>query len=473
MSTAFVVNVKLMHSYNVVILSSGRGSRLADVLKGLPKCLVPVAGKAAIIRQWEYWSAQPGFNKMALITHSALLVRKFLELNGLRDCIEVIAHEESDGSANALRKVPEKFVGSYVIANWCDVLLQEPIGQFPSNMDFCATNGSDCRFKLIDGKLVNVDQGGDVIGIYGNCEFVVPKKPFPDGADFADCCESHSFFNKPVKNVLHFGNMNQLTVANNSLPQANSNKGTQLVFEDGLVIKKGAAHESGWYRQAELAGIDTLYCGVQGNDLVMRQAFGDVWQHKSALSRAKAVQSRIIGNMVTSYKSRVNYSAMVYTRISDRYREIMSVLSDVSREDFYGLAWEITVKLNQATQGMEFATFGHFDLQWNNLLLSDGGVYPCDPGGSTFKWGKPGPWGYEKGKVLYGYYTWCPLYNGSLKVASDEIGLPPHQYIDDPIARLWCAAHLLAAPSFFSQDFVRMRYAMNTNYAIAKELADV
>ena len=461
--------------FNVLVIASGRGSRLQEVLGNLPKCLVPVAGRAAILRQYEYWSKQEGFGRMVLITHSAELVKSFLHLNNVTD-IDVISHEKFDGSANAIAQAPQSLTGLPCVIHWCDVLLTEPFKNF-GFFNYCITCEGYGRYEVRDGRIEPV-KDGNVCGIYALHSFRRPAKHLlqnePDFADIANTYDNWRELKRP--DLVNFGDMPQLCQANAGLSTTKSNKDTSIALQDGVLIKTGRACEAPWFEKAERKGIATPYLTNNGKDIWLAYATrGTVWSNRhnnEVIERFGELQSKLI-RLETGIRIEVDYEQLVLHRITKRLHPAMFELSGIDKSSYTLLARGIAKALHSLTNGLESATHGHFDMHMHNAVVDEHGrVLPIDPGGDTYKWGKLGPLGYETGKMLYAYYIWSGLYENEPTQCWTEAKYAPDWLKANKLAKLWCASHLLACPRFFAMDFVRLRFAMQQSYAIAKTLLE-
>lgn len=100
-----------------VILAGGKGTRLGDLAKNLPKPMIDIAGKPLLERQVE-WLKEFGIKKVILLTgYMAQQIRDYFG-NGSRwgIAVEIIEEKEPLGTAGALKQLKGK--------------IHEPFGSF-------------------------------------------------------------------------------------------------------------------------------------------------------------------------------------------------------------------------------------------------------------------------------------------------------------------------------------------------------
>src|ERR1700728_2713917 len=84
-----------------VILAGGKGTRLASVLKGLPKPLVDVCGKPLLLHQLELLCAHGFTDAVVMVNHRADAIREWLAGVDLPISVRLIDDGEPRGTAGA------------------------------------------------------------------------------------------------------------------------------------------------------------------------------------------------------------------------------------------------------------------------------------------------------------------------------------------------------------------------------------
>lgn len=185
-----------------VIIAGGRGERLGDIGNGLPKPLVPVAGKP-ILERILLWLKKNGVEKVVIgVAHKKEMVKDYFK-DGSRWGLKIIytEHDENGGTEDAFRTAIEKSGiddENFYAMNGdqiTDLHLEGPTNKH-INSDATATlitTNLKTNFGLIDvdeyNKITKLREKGEVRGFLINTGIYV--------------------FNKKIKKYLEGGNIEE------------------------------------------------------------------------------------------------------------------------------------------------------------------------------------------------------------------------------------------------------------------------
>lgn len=450
---------------NVLIVSCGEASRLRHISGQLTKCLMPINGESALLKQVRYWQKQELVSKIYVITNKPAQVGRFLNANTMAKQINVLYHEKADGSAkaicSAIKQQPD-LANEPLLIQWADLLLADNSLTFYSeNENICVAQNGYGRYKVQDGKIVPCSYSeGNVSGIYYLATPIEVPEPAEliDGTDFAD---AYNMFTKnnwqelklDNSQLIQFGDAEQMQKAEQKIEPVGSIKLTELVMYSDIVVKLNAKAEANWFAYwADTIKMPEHF--VQNSTLVLKK-------YKPITPSDATVMQMIslVYNTYTSYQE-TSISRLVSKRICDRIQP--GTLSDKNEA-------RLDCCLDAICKGLDrYAPHGviHGDLTFANVVHEYGTIIPIDPSNTLCN---ILPIGYDLGKILYGYYTWpaCQANAAKLKLLDAN---PPAFLLDNYQIKLWCASHLLAAMFLFKQDARRTEWLVETNLNIAEEL---
>ncbi len=106
---------------DIIIMAGGKGARLEPFTKILPKPLIPVKGKAIILRIIEKF-IKYGFKRIFLsVNYKSQILKAYFSEIKLKEKINFIYENKPLGSIGAISKIKKKFKRPIVITN-CDVI---------------------------------------------------------------------------------------------------------------------------------------------------------------------------------------------------------------------------------------------------------------------------------------------------------------------------------------------------------------
>lgn len=421
---------------NVVVLSAGLGSRLSPLTDNLPKCLVPISGKAALLWQYEYYVPKYT-DKLIVIAHSkyrqALI--SFANLNNLK--LDIRAHDEADGSASAIYATCKDLKGQPVVFNWSDILpIKLSLANTDSNIVFLG-KATATRYSLRSSKLVEeATEKAGVIGIYYHSAYEPIE--LETGKDFADLpIEYEGAF----CDYEDFGDLAKLSVA--KMQDANLSSGRYTVHKgnDGWFYKNSdsASLEYNWYEKFQPGFAEML----SPNAIRTKAAIG------FKLKYSPVYANRLIDKLkcqawhgkVSPICLAMETIAKLYKRL-DAFKGIIPLELEAKAKE---LMLDALIRLTEISNNT-LVLQGHFDLNGENVFI-DNSTEPCtytliDPRG-YFGRSSIGPLAYEISKVYYGFLYWNHLaeYDIINKKPISPIKLANMQLSEEET--LWLKVHLL------------------------------
>lgn len=159
-----------------VILAGGKGTRLGDLAKNLPKPMIDIAGKPLLERQVE-WLKEFGIKKVILLTgYMAQQIRDYFG-NGSRwgIAVEIIEEKEPLGTAGALKQLKGKIHEPFwvVYGDLVASLSLDKVAEFHAKTKAFATLVVHPNDHPYDSDLVDVDENSQIL------KFIT--KPHPPG----------------------------------------------------------------------------------------------------------------------------------------------------------------------------------------------------------------------------------------------------------------------------------------------------
>jgi D,D-heptose 1,7-bisphosphate phosphatase len=152
-----------------VILAGGKGTRLASVLKGLPKPLVDVCGKPLLLHQLELLCAHGFTDAIVMVNHRADAIREWLVSVDLPISVRLIDDGEPRGTAGAVLAALGELEPEFLVM-YGDTMLAVDLTRFWSWHR--AVPGADVSLFLHpndhphDSDLVEVDESGRIVAFH-------------------------------------------------------------------------------------------------------------------------------------------------------------------------------------------------------------------------------------------------------------------------------------------------------------------
>jgi D,D-heptose 1,7-bisphosphate phosphatase len=160
-----------------VILAGGKGTRLASVLKGLPKPLVDVCGKPLLLHQLELLCAHGFTDAIVMVNHRADAIQEWLVGVDLPISVRLIDDGEPRGTAGAVLAALGELEPEFLVM-YGDTMLAVDLTRFLTWHH--AVPGADVSLFLHpndhphDSDLVEVDESGRILAFHAY--------PHPTGA---------------------------------------------------------------------------------------------------------------------------------------------------------------------------------------------------------------------------------------------------------------------------------------------------
>ena len=152
-----------------VILAGGKGTRLASVLKGLPKPLVDVCGKPLLLHQLELLCAHGFTDAIVMVNHRADAIREWLVGLDLPISVRLIDDGEPRGTAGAVLAALDELEPEFLVM-YGDTMLAVDLTRFWAWHR--AVPGADISLFLHpndhphDSDLVEVDESGRIVAFH-------------------------------------------------------------------------------------------------------------------------------------------------------------------------------------------------------------------------------------------------------------------------------------------------------------------
>jgi D,D-heptose 1,7-bisphosphate phosphatase len=152
-----------------VILAGGKGTRLASVLKGLPKPLVDVCGKALLLHQLELLCAHGFTDAVVMVNHKADAIQEWLVGVDLPISVRLIDDGEPRGTAGAVLAALGELEPEFLVM-YGDTMLAVDLTRFWTW--HLAAPGADVSLFLHpndhphDSDLVEIDETGRILAFH-------------------------------------------------------------------------------------------------------------------------------------------------------------------------------------------------------------------------------------------------------------------------------------------------------------------
>ena len=448
----------------VVIVASGKGTRLNPLTKYIPKILVGYNNKPFIESLIDYWKT---YSQNIIIIHNTEY-KDLIEfyING-KENISLIQFNELTGTADTINKaITNEYYNKNILFTWCDILPCEPINFNVINENTIFTFGSDCRYKADKNKIFKAIDG-NIIGLYYIPNYQGLK--YTIGDDICDCfARNFNFFNTyQLNNLIDIGDMNKFMqlLNTNNFQTRFFNKieyiGEHIIKSptnsQGIdIIKK----EINWYkfnnnRLSFVPKFEDIYDSEENNlklECLKAEPLYKKFKNLS-MENKQYVLSSIYDklNVLHSIKIEITNDKMVediiiesYTKIYQRIEKIKPIISyfgkinkvngiDITNFD------TIMDKLRSILLSDLENTYSliHGDCQFSNILCSDTlETYLIDPRGYFGKTQLYGLPEYDYAKVLYALSGYDDFNNNDLldvSIENNEIIYTIKTYMSDEL----------------------------------------
>jgi len=176
-----------------VILAGGKGTRMGDLVKEIPKPMLKVGGVPILEHQLRLLKRY-GMEQVTLITGylSAVIEDYFRDGSGLGLKIDYLKEKKPLGTAGGIRKLKDK-IASDCIVLYGDVMINMDLKKL---LEFHRSRGSDCTLALhpndhpYDSDLVEINTDGRIIRFH--------PKPHPEGKYFRNLVSAGVYVLSPA-----------------------------------------------------------------------------------------------------------------------------------------------------------------------------------------------------------------------------------------------------------------------------------
>lgn len=265
----------------IIIQAGGKGTRLKDLTKNKPKCLVPINNLPIIFHIFKKF---PDAELVIIGDYKYDVLEKYLETFAKANYILIKATGEGNicGIKEALKYIPDN---EQIMIIWSDLILGELFNtdKLDKNKNYIGISKDfECSWSFQNGKLIH--QASKDFGIAGCYIFKNKNELFdiPEGGSFTKYMQSHNFAFEalPMVGTKETGTLDAINkispITNRCRPY------NKMEFTDNKVIKQGLTpdgkklieREITWYKQMETYGFDAIPKIYSYNPLTMEKING-------------------------------------------------------------------------------------------------------------------------------------------------------------------------------------------------------
>ena len=472
----------------VVIVASGKGTRLHPLTKYIPKILVNFNNKPFIESLIEYWSM---YTKNIIIIHNTEYKDIIEFYTHKYDTIKLIQFDDLTGTADTIhRTITNEYYNKNILFSWCDIVPTNKINFNLIDETTIFTFGNQCRYNAEKNKIYKKDDG-NIIGLYYIQNYQGFK--YNVGDDICDCFKKNfNYFNIYYLNYLiDIGDMDKYLSLqkNNSMQTRFFNK---IEFFDNYIIKS-ALNEQGiniikkeieWYKfnnntysfipkfeelndnrlKLEFLKGEPLYKSFKKIDEKGKQLIlNSIYDKLNTLHQTKIdiEESKMIEDIkIECYKK-------IYERI-DKIKPLLKYFGKINKvngviiEDFDTIMNKMK-EILISNLDSKYSLI-HGDCQFSNILFDGSNIYFIDPRGyfgTTQLYGLPE---YDYAKVLYALSGYDDFNNNlidNITVNNNEITfiidtfMEKVKYIDNDKIKAWLVIIWFGLAQYNSNNIVK------------------
>lgn len=442
----------------VVIVASGKGSRLNPLTKYIPKILVTVNNKPFIEALIEYWQ---NYAKNIIIIHNTEYKQIIQFYTNKYENITLIQFDDLTGTADTINKtISNEYYNKNILFSWCDIIPKEPINLDLINETTIFTYGNECRYNAEKNKIIK-KAGGNIVGLYYIQNYQGLK--YTIGEDICDCFQRNFnyFSTYQLNHLIDIGDMDKFIILENNTMQTRFfNK---IDFYNNYVIKS-ALNEQGiqiikkeinWYKftgedlyafipkfkelennklELEFLKAEPLYKTFKNLDKKHKQKVLDDIYNKLKLLHTKTInieEKQMIEDI------NIESTKKIYERI-EKIKPLLNYFGKINKVN--GVIIEkfdvIMERMNSIlTKNLDTKySLIHGDCQFSNILFNSSDVFFIDPRGyfgNTLVYGLPE---YDYAKVLYAITGYDDFNNNNIidvTINNNEIIFTINTFIDE------------------------------------------
>ena len=440
---------------HVIIQAGGKGTRLENLTRNKPKCLVPIENKPMIFWAFETFL---GHDLTVICDYKEDVLTKYLEAFGGKYHAKVVK-AEGKGTASGIKKAISSITDDdTVLILWCDLFFEKNYiipdvlkAKLTRNI-IGLSSTFPCRWSFKDRKIV--EEASSSRGIAGFFAFKNKDEILnvPENGAFVEWLRDQNVSFDPLylENITEVGTISSFekkTVIKNCRPfndvQMNAETVTKkAVDEQGKSI---AVLEKQWYREISQTGYKFIPKIYSYDPLIMNRINGkNIWEYDClTITEKKNILNQIINgltelhNLLPKKKSSHEDLEKVYIQKTfDRLDKIRKLVPFADKEfikinqRYYKNIFFDRVALEKAIRKFYPSEFSliHGDCTFSNILYDrlSQKVYFIDPRGYFGDTHLYGDIDYDWAKVYYslvGNYDQFNRKKFALDIRNNEIEL--------------------------------------------------
>ena len=435
---------------NLIICASGKGTRLYDLTKHIPKYLVNIDNSNILIHTINYW--KPYTDNIVLIIEEKYnaISEYYLKQCNVKYTIKNVVIDKEENAYTLYNALGDEFNNTKVLITWCDIFPAVDIDHsvFKGNIIF--THGSNCRYKFTN--TIVKENGGNIVGLFYFEKFV-PIKYENSKQDICDLIPQvySSIKSYDIKALVDVGDIDKLLAfqkeQNTLYTTRYFNKITDL--GNGL-LRKESVHPSGdilikkemkYYKAIHKYDLPFPKIHEYGEkyfilDKVEGVPFSsDADANLQLVIEALHVLHSSASIEVTPDVFMNDLTIEFNTKIKDRLSKIQPIITYFQNIKsinnipiIYNTEYIIDDLYKRICASGSKGSYNliHGDCQFSNTMLKDGAVFFIDPRGYFGKTFLFGDSNYDFSKVLYalsGYDGFNSRQNYSFHIENDNLTL--------------------------------------------------
>jgi len=403
----------------VCIVASGSGSRLSPLTNYIPKILVEFQNYPFLFKLLDYWSK---YTKNILIIinskYSQLVdfYTTFYKSNFNNDLrIKLIYFDLMTGTADTIHQsITNEYYFKNILFSWCDIVPADKIDTSLMKTNMIFTYGNQCRYKFQNNSIVNVGQGGDIIGLYFIKNFNGLKK-YCLGDDLVDVLSKNSYneLNQyGLNSLIDIGEMDKYDtyLSNEGFVCRNFNR---IIVKDNIITKESInkqgdeiiKREINWYNYVNKYNFSNHFIEGNGNKIQMLRIKGEpiykifdnlkleekleiLSKIQNKLSILHSLETLNIENDKIMLDIRVEFYEKVINRLTAcepilmNVKNIIKTVDGFPIENFNKILNDCYEKIRNNFSKRDYYNIIVGDCQFSNILIDfDKEIYLIDPRG--------------------------------------------------------------------------------------------
>jgi len=441
----------------VVIVASGKGSRLNPLTKYIPKILVTVNNKPFIESLIEYWNQ---YAKNIIIIHNTEYKQIIQFYTNKYENINLIQFDELTGTADTINKtITNEYYNKNILFSWCDIIPKELINLDLINETTIFTYGNECRYNAEKNK-ISKKAGGNIVGLYYIQNYQGLK--YTIGEDICDCFQRNFnyFSTYQLNHLIDIGDMDKFISFNFVEPTRFFNK---IDFFDNYIIKSPLNEqgiqiikkEINWYKFiATNNKYDFIpkFKELENNRLELEflkaEPLYKTFKHLNKEDKQKVLDNiyntlKILHSKTIDVKEtqmiediHIESTKKIYERI-EKIKPLLNYFGKINKVNGITIEkFDIIIEHMKTILSSNDSKYSliHGDCQFSNILFDSKNIFLIDPRGyfgNTEVYGLPE---YDYAKVLYALTGYDYFNNNNIidvTVSNNEIIFNIDTFIDE------------------------------------------